>query len=116
MRTRLVAALEVLLIFPAALFMGALVVRELPGPTHAAQQVVIWYAGRIWTLWILLLALPSAVVATGCATLLRRGNGGIVPRETLLLVRTQPAALLVATTALAAVVILVIVVLHMAAN
>jgi len=31
----------------------------------------MWYSGRIWTLWILLFALPFAVLVTGCVTLLR---------------------------------------------
>jgi hypothetical protein len=135
--TRLLAALELLLIFPAALFMTALVVRELRPlpyePAHTAQWIVMWYAGRMWTLWVLLLALPFAVLVTGCVTLLR----GLAPsppvrvnsmtenravespntaRQSLAMIRTHPATLTIAATTLAAAVILVIVALHMLAN
>ena len=63
-----------LLILPSILFMGALVVRELQPlqnePAHTAQQqLVMWYAALMWTLWVLLIALPFAVLATGCVTL-----------------------------------------------
>jgi len=121
--TRLIAVSELLLIFPAALFMSALVVRNL-GPqyelTHAAQRVITWYSGQMWTLWVLLLALPFAVLVTGCATLLHDWNRdlglpNIAPRS-LAVFRTHPAALFVAATTVAAAVILVIVVLHMLAN
>jgi len=58
---------------PAALFMTALVVRSLSycitNRRLTAQQLVMWYAGRMWTLWVLLLALHFTVLVTGCATL-----------------------------------------------
>jgi hypothetical protein len=124
MRTRLIAALELVLIFPAALFMTALVVRELQPlqyePAHSAQQLVMWYAGRIWTLWVLLLALPLTVLVTGCAMLRHRWNVEFAPphtaRQSLAVLRAHPATLLVAATTFAAAVILVIVVLHMLAT
>ena len=124
MRTRVIAALEFVLLSPAALFMGALVVRSLQPlqyePAHSAQQVLMWYAGRMWTLWVLLLALPIAVLVTGCAALLRASRRGMaVPhtiRQSLAFVREHLATLVVATTTLAAAVIVVIVVLHMAAD
>ena len=66
---RSVIVAQLLLIFPSALFMGALVVRELQPlqnePAHTAQQLVMWYAARMWTLWVLLIALPFAVLVTG---------------------------------------------------
>jgi hypothetical protein len=124
MKTRFVAVLELLLLFPALLFMGALVVRELQPlqyePAHSAQQLVMWYAGRMWTLWLLLLALPLTVLVTGCATLAHSWN-----RETALpdgarqlprIARAHFATLLVALTTLAAAGILAIVILHMLAN
>jgi hypothetical protein len=122
--TRLIAALELLLIFPAALFMTALVVRELRPlpyePAHTAQWIVMWYSGKMWTLWVLLLALPFAVLVTGCATLLRDWNRAVAlqntARPSLAAIRAHPATLTVAATTLAAAVILVIVVLHMLAN
>jgi hypothetical protein len=62
MRTRIFAFLQLVLILPAALFMASLVVRNLGPlqyePAHTAQQIVMWYAGRLWTLWVLLFTLP----------------------------------------------------------
>lgn len=124
MRTRLVAALEFVLLSPAALFMAALVVRSLQPlqsePAHSAQQMVMWYAGRMWTLWVLLLALPFTVLITGSAALLRTWPRGMAAphsvRQSLAFVREHLATLVVAATTLAAAVIVVIVVLHMAAD
>jgi hypothetical protein len=50
MKTRFVAVIEVLLLSPAALFMAALVLRNLPLQyqlAHSAEQLVMWYAGRM---------------------------------------------------------------------
>jgi hypothetical protein len=121
MRTRIIAAIELALIFPAALFMTALVIRNLSlpyEPAHTAQQLVMWYAGRMWTLWVLLLALPFIVLVTGCATLRYNWNRELLhtPRQLLAAIRVHLAMLFVAATALAAGGILVIVVLHMLAN
>ena len=124
MRTRFIAAFEVVLIFPAALFMAALVLRTLQPlqfePAHSAQQLVMWYAGRMWTLWVLLLGLPFIVLVTGCATLLRSWNRDTVWSQAVRQLPTTMlghfATLLVAATTLAASGILVIVVLHMLAN
>ena len=124
MRTRIVAAIELALILPAALFMSALVVREITllpfGAAHTAQQVVMWYAGRMWTLWVLLLALPFTVLVTGCATLRHHWKHGRTwlenARQSLAAIRANLATLVVAATTFAAGLILAIVVLHMAAN
>lgn len=121
MRTKLIAALDAVLILPAALFMAALVVRELPPLQTGAQQFVMWYAARMWTLWVLLLALPFTVLVTGGVTLLRSWDRGLAmphqARQWLAAVRGQSAAtLFVAAMTLAAAGILAIVVLHMAAD
>ena len=116
--------MELVLIFPAALFMSALVLRSLQPlqyePAHSAQQLVMWYAGRMWTLWVLLLGLPLTVLVTGCAALLGYWNGAIAVPHTawrsLAMLRANLAALFIAATTLAAGVILAIVVLHMLAN
>lgn len=121
---RLIAALEFVLLSPAALFMGALVLRSLQplqsASAHSAQQVVGWYAGRLWTLWVLLLALPFTVLITGSAALLRSWPRGMaVPRtirQSVALVREHLPTLVVGATTLAAAVIVVIVLLHMAAD
>lgn len=124
MRTRIIAVAELVLIFPAALFMTALVLRNLQPlqyePAHSAQQLVMCYAGRIWTLWVLLLGLPLTVLVTGCATLLHGWNRDTVLRhsaqQSFALIRAHLATLFVAATTLTAGGILVIVVLHMLAN
>ena len=114
MRTRIIAVTELALISPAALFMSALVVRSLQPlqhePAHSAQQLVMWYAGRMWTLWVLLLALPLTVLLTGCLAL-----SGYRKREAAI-VGPRLAMSLVAANTFAAAVILVIVVLHKLAN
>jgi hypothetical protein len=121
--TRIIAIFELLLISPAALFMTALM-RNLPplqyDPAHTAQRIVMWYAGRMWTLWVLLLALPFTVLVTGGAALLHgRSRDLAAPNPTwrsFAMLRAHPASLFVAATTLTAASILVIVVLHMLAN
>jgi hypothetical protein len=112
---RAIATTELLLILPVTLFMTALLVRTLQPlegePARIAERIVMWYAERQWTLWILLIALPLSVLVTGCATLTRNDA-----RQTLAAIRAQPAMLLVAATTLTAAVFLGIVVLHMLAN
>jgi hypothetical protein len=124
MRTRIIAVMELVLIFPAALFMTALALRNLQplqyetAPT--AQQLVMWYAHRMWTLWVLLLGLPFTVLVTGCAALLHSWNRDIVlpltARQSLAMLRAHLATLFIAATTLIAGVILAIVVLHVLAN
>jgi hypothetical protein len=124
MRTRVIAAMELVLIFPSALFMTALVLRNLEPlqyePARSAQQLVMWYAGRMWTLWFLLFSLPLLVLVSGCAELLRSYNRDIVPpltsRKLFAMVRAHSSSLFIAATTLMAGVILAIVVLHVLAN
>ncbi len=69
---RIIAATELVLIFPAALFMSAVIMRHLQPlqyePERTAQQIVMWYSVRYWTLWVLLIGFPLAVMLIGCAT------------------------------------------------
>jgi hypothetical protein len=123
MRTRIIAVMGLVLIFPAALFMTALALRNLQPlqyePARSAQQLVMWYAGRMWTLWVLLLGLPFIAVVSGCAELLRSWSRDIIPvtsRKSLAMVRARLASLFIAATTMIAGVILVIVVLHVLAN
>jgi hypothetical protein len=66
-----IAATELLLIFPAALFMAALFLRNVQPdeyqPAHTAQLIVRWFTqGPVWlVLWVLLMALPLAVLVIG---------------------------------------------------
>jgi hypothetical protein len=124
MRTRIIAVVGLVLIFPAALFMTALALRNLQPlqyePARSAQQLVMWYAGRMWTLWVLLLGLPFIAVVSGCAELRRSWRRDIVlpltSRKSLAMVRARLASLFIAATTVIAGVILVIVVLHVLAN
>lgn len=116
------ASLEVVLIVPAALFMTALVVRSLQPqqfePAHTAQRIVDWYAARTHLgLWVFLIALPLAVLVTGCVSLLRNWRGDSALRsaagECAATVRHYFSVLMVAVATAASAVILTIVALHM---
>jgi hypothetical protein len=113
--------MEMLLAFPAALFMAALFLRNVQPaqyePAHTAQQIVTWYAGRPRIgLWGLLIALPLTVLITGCATLLRSWRDEVelrqAARHTLAAVRAHLATVLVGGATLTAGGILAIVALH----
>ena len=119
---RTIAATELLLIFPAALFMSALFARNLQPPqyqpAHTAERVVAWYAERPRIgLWGLLIALPLAVLVIGCGTLLRSWSDEVelrqATRQTLAAIRAHLAVLLVAGAVLTAGGVLAIVALHM---
>lgn len=120
----LAPAAQLLLIAPAVLFMGALVVRNLSlpqnEPAYTAQRVVMWYAGRMWTLWVLLIALPLGVLVTGCSMFAGNWNGDAGPlqgaRQSLAVIRANGAMMVVALLTVTAGVILTIVALHMLAN
>lgn len=118
---RSLAALELLLVFPAALFMAALFVRNIQPtqyePAHTAQLIVDWYAARTHVgLWLFLVALPLAVLIIGAPTLLRAWRRDSDLRESTLrvlaLIRAHAATLLIACTTATAFGILAIVALH----
>ena len=118
---RSVATLELLLVFPAALFMASLFLRQIQPqqyePAHAAQAIVDWYAARPAVgLHICLIALPLAALFIGIVTLLRNWNDDAELRrdtlETLAFLRTHLTMLLVTIAALVAACILAIVALH----
>ncbi len=117
---RVIAATELVLIAPAALFMTALFVRNWQPqplePAHSAQRIVLWYAARPWTLRVLLTALPLAALLVGGVTL-RRAWGADAElrgstRQTVAAARAHLAALLLAAATLAAAGILAIVAVH----
>jgi hypothetical protein len=117
-----VAATELLLILPAALFMTALFLREVQPqqfePAHTAALIVNWYVhGPVWlTLWILLMALPLAVFLLGGATLLRAWKSDEAlrhaVRQIVAVIRLHIATLLIVAATLTAAGILGIVALH----
>jgi hypothetical protein len=119
---RTIAITELCLVFPAALFMTALFVRDIqPAPYEPAQtarRLVDWFSARPFLgLDILLIALPLAAFVIGCATLLRSWRNDAVLRqaalELLAAVRAHGAALLIVGATLMAGGILAIVAMHM---
>jgi hypothetical protein len=122
---RALATLETALIFPAALFMTALFVRNLQPqqfePAHTAQRIVDWYAARTHVgLWLFLIGFPLAVLAIGCATLVRSWRADPALRQAALdsarSIRRHFAVLVVALATTASAVILAIVALHLIAG
>jgi threonine/homoserine/homoserine lactone efflux protein len=101
-RKRWLIVAQIALLSPALLFLGAVTIQMIH-PTRAADQIVMWYAARMWTLWSLLIALPLAVLVSGGWALLRQRRPA------------SNAAIMRVTTAVAGF-ILVVVALHMAAN
>jgi hypothetical protein len=118
---RSIAATEVLLVLPAALFMTALFVRNVQPPqyepAHTAGSVVDWFAARPFLgLDIFLIAMPFTAVLIGCATVLRCWRADADLRQATLNifteVRSHLATLLIASATLTAGCILAIVALH----
>jgi hypothetical protein len=118
---RPLAALELLLVCPAVLFMTALFMRSVQPlqyePAHTAQSIVDWYAARPHVgLWVLLIALPLAVLATGAVALAREWRLNEALRnaagQTLAIIRIHAAALLIACATATAGGILLIVTVH----
>ena len=123
MRTilRSVAALELLFVFPAVLFMSALFARSIQPlryePAHTAQRIVDWYAARPHMgLWILLITLPHAVVVIGSATLVREWHRNqelrVATLRSIGFIRSQASSFLIAGATAMAGGILAIVALH----
>jgi hypothetical protein len=121
MNNRPLALLELLLVFPAVLFMTALFVRNLQPlqyePAHTAQRIVDWYAARPHVgLWVCLMALPLAVLVTGSVTLAREWHRNEALRDAagqiLATIRSHAAALLIACATATAGGILIIVAMH----
>jgi hypothetical protein len=118
---RLIATVEVLLVFPAALFMTALFVRNIQPqqyePAHTAQQIVMWYAARPHVgLWILLIALPFAALIVGSTTLVRTWHADPALRraseQVIVAIRSYFVPAIVAMATLAAGGILMVVAVH----
>lgn len=116
------AATELLLVFPAVLFMTALFVRNLQPqqyePARSAQRIVDWYAARPHVgLWVLLIALPLAVLLIGTVTLKQAWATDADLRQSAEqltgMLRAQWATALVTLATLVAMCILAIVALHL---
>lgn len=76
----------------------------------------MWYAGRMWTLWVLLIALPLSILITGCWSLLKRRISLRSPQQGIGGIHADWAPPSTVVTTVASAVILTIVVLHMLAN
>jgi hypothetical protein len=118
---RSIAALELLFVLPAVLFFVALFARSLQPlqyePAHTAQHIVDWYAARPHLgLWVLLIALPLAVVVIGSASLIREWRRNPELRDSTLRiigsVRSQVPTLMIAAATVMAGGALAIVALH----
>jgi cytochrome b561 len=115
---RTIATLELILVFPAWLFMTALFLRDVQ-PAAQTGRLVDWFAALPVQLglYLLLVALPFAAFIIGCATLLRGWRSDSEFRKAVLEIfataRAHLAALLVAGATLTAGVILVLVAMHM---
>jgi hypothetical protein len=114
---RMIAFVELALIFPAGLFMTALFLRAVQPlqfePARTAARIVAWYSARMQVgLWLFLMAFPLAVLVTGCVTLVRAWNGDAELRQAARLVRSHWATVLVALATMAAGCVLAIVALH----
>jgi hypothetical protein len=118
---RALATLELLLIFPAALFMSSLFVRQMQPPqyqpAHTAQLIVEWFSARPHLgMAVLLIALPFAALVIGSATVLGYWRSDASFREAAVeivaVVRTHFALLLVIAATLIAGGILAVVVVH----
>lgn len=118
---RSVAALELLFVFPAVLFMTALFARNIQPlqyePAHTAQRIVDCYAASPHIgLWVLLIALPLAVVVIGSATLIREWHRNqelrVATLKVIGFIRSQAPSILIAGASAMALGILAIVALH----
>lgn len=122
---RSLAAAEILLIFPAALFMTALFVRNIEPlqlePARSAARIVAWYSGHAHIgLWVFLMAMPCTVLVTGAASLIKSWKEDAELRSSartaLTALRAQWAAFVVAAATVSAAIILAIVALHALTN
>lgn len=123
MLRRAIAATEVVLILPAAVFMAAILVRNvtpLPNePAATAQRVVLWYAHLPPQvgLWGLLSLMPLAVLVLGCGTLVTSWQTDPALRSDVRQVgaalRSHAATAFIAAATLSAIAVLAFVAVHM---
>lgn len=122
---RSIATLELLLVCPAVLFLGAVFLRSIQPqvyePARTAQHIVDWYAARPHVgLWLLLIAMPLTVMVLGFLTLgrewRRNPNLRVAARQMLLLGREHASTLLITTATVGAGGILTLVAFHMLTN
>lgn len=115
--SRAMAAIELLCVAPAALFLGALFLREVQ-PLLGTGRLVDWFAQHVVLgLYVCLVALPSAALVMGLTVMLRswRRDPGFRRRAMRLFatVRGSLACLLVTVSTLVAGGILAVVAMHL---
>ena len=114
---RTIAIIELLLLFPAVLFMVALFLREVQ-PLAQTGRLVQWFSQHVVLgLYVFLIAMPLAAFVVGCGIVLRSWRSDAEFRratlEILTTVRAHVASLLIAGATLMAGSILAIVAIHM---
>ena len=114
---RTIATIELLLVFPASLFMIALFLREVQ-PLAQTGLLVQWFSHHVVLgLYVFLIAMPLAAFLVGCAMVLRSWRSDAELRRTTLevfaSVRAHVASLLIAGATLMAGGILTLVAMHM---
>jgi hypothetical protein len=112
-----IVIIELLLVFPAALFMAALFLREVQ-PLAQTGRLVDWFSHHVVLgLYVSLIAMPLAAFVVGCAIVLRSWrNDAEFRRATLEIftaIRVHVASLLIVGATLMAGGILAIVAMHM---
>jgi hypothetical protein len=119
---RSIATVELLLIFPATLFMLSLFLRNVQPepyqPAETARHLVDWFAARPQVgLQLFLIALPFAALSLGAAATLRLWRSDDQLRQkaadTFAAIRAHASFLLIAAATLVAASILSIVALHL---
>jgi hypothetical protein len=120
---RTLAVADLLLVSPGIVFFLALFVRNfLPSndPANGAQSIVMWYAGRRWTLWVLLIGLPLSALLLGATVVWRTWANDDSLRtdaqQVLLAFRVHFAVIVNGIATLSAAVELFLVALHVAVN
>jgi len=112
-----IAIVELILIFPAALFMTALFLREVQPLAHTGR-LVDWFSHHVAIgLYVFLVAMPLAAFVSGGALVLSswRNNAEFrrATQEMVTIVRKHLASLLIAGATLMAAGILAIVAMHL---
>ena len=119
---RLLAATEILLVLPAAVFLLSIAVRSTAsialGPARTAERIVQWYLalGTPIALWGLLMAAPLAALMVGSAALVRHWTQATAPQASLASLLADRSTLIVASATVTAAIVLVIVGLHVLAD
>jgi hypothetical protein len=117
---RTLAPAQLLFIIPALLFLAAVVVQNLGSlqhePAHTAHQIVMWYALWIWTLWLLLTALPLLALVMGFVILLPALDGRTTRRRIIATICANRTLQLISAVTLTSGAVLLIVIAHVAAT